>query len=202
MRRVKSLVSLFVLLLLAITSPSCFFPEQFEATIYIGKDRTYSIVYDGILTYVPAKAAEAEGQPLSAKDEQDLKGAERDFAKDPNFKSVRYIGHGQFRVLFKKEGRLDSSVYLFDPDLKIASIIPTKANQVEVTGMKIGPDDIKQLRELKMGIDGRLYIKTDAKVIRHNASSEPWLFGLIGSYGWKIQSVSDPAPYMLIELAP
>ncbi|HDL15008.1 MAG TPA: hypothetical protein ENH28_02450 [Euryarchaeota archaeon] len=200
MKHGKSLLLVITLLFVTVLVSSCLFPEKFEAKININKNGTYSFVYDGILTYVLAKAAEVEQGELSAKDEREIKELEKKFLKDTNFKKVKYIGHGQFKVLYKREGTLNSPMYFLSSDLKIISIIPIKDGKVEIKGMKLNRQDIRQLKALKMKIDGKLKVTTNAKVIKHNAKSTPKLFGLLGSYSWQIKSISDPAPYMLIQL--
>ncbi|HDO25048.1 MAG TPA: hypothetical protein ENG95_00200 [Nitrospirae bacterium] len=201
MKHGTSLLLVITLLLVTVFVSSCLFPEKFEAKININKNGTYSFVYDGILTYVLAKAAEVEQGKLSKKDEREIrKELEKEFLKDPNFKKVKYIGHGQFKVLYKREGTLNSPMYFLSSDMNIISIIPLRDGKVEIKGMKLNRKDIRQLKELKMKIDGKLKVTTNAKVIKHNAKSTPKLFGLLGSYIWQIKSITDPAPYMLIQL--
>ena len=179
---------------------SCFFPEEFAAKITINKDGTYSLVYDGILTFVPAKAAEIQQGKLTSADEREIKKGEQEMLKDPKFKNVKYIGHGQFKVFYKDEGTLNTSIYFINQDQNIVSIVPTNDRKVQIRGMKLDRNDIEQLQKLEMKIDGQLEVTTDAKVIEHNARSAPSFFGLFGSYKWQIKSVNDPAPYMLIQL--
>ena len=179
--------------------PSCILPEKFEAKININKNGTFSFVYDGILTFVLARAAEVQQGKLSAKEEREIKQLEQDFLKDQNFKKVNYIGRGQFKVLYKREGTIESPVHFLNSETKIVSI--TKAQrQIEIKGMRLNKEAIEQLRALNMKVDGRLEVTTNAKVIKHNASSVPHFFGLLGSYTWQIKSVTDPAPYMSLQM--
>lgn len=188
----------FTLLLIATLLTSCWLPEKFNAEIDINKDGSYTLIYDGILTFVMAKAAEIEQGKLSAKDEKDLKDLEKEFKEDKNFKKVKYLGHAQFKVLYEQKGTLNSPVYFLGKDMRILSIIPSSNNTVEIKGMKLDKSDIQQLNELKMKIDGELEVSTDAKILKHNAKSSPKFFG---GYKWKIKSIDDPAPYMTLELA-
>lgn len=200
MRHGKTILSVIILLFLVVILFSCLFPEKFEAKIKVNKDETYSLCYDGILTFVLAKAAEIEQGKLTAKDEKDIKNLEQEFKKDPDVKKVNYISHGQFKVLYERKGTLNSPIYFLNNEIKIFSIIPRKDKKVEINGMKLSRKDMEQLQKLKMKVDGRLEVSTNAKVIKHNASSEPQFFGLLGAYKWQIKSVSDPAPEMLIQL--
>ena len=49
-------------------------------------------------------------------------------------------------------------------------------------------------------IDGELKLSTNGKVIEHNASSTPNLFGLVGGYVGEIKSIDDPQPKILIDI--
>jgi hypothetical protein len=51
-----------------------------------------------------------------------------------------------------------------------------------------------------MAINGVLKVKTNGKVKSHNANSTPSIFSLVGSYTWKISSLRDPVPNIVIEL--
>ncbi len=198
----KTFLSVLTLLFLLGFVSSCLSPEEFEAKININKNGTYSFVYDGILTYVVIKAAEVNKEKLTANDERKMKEEiEQELLKDPNFKKVNYVGHGRFKVLYKREGTLNSPIYFLNRDIsKIISIVPIKEQQVEIRGMKLDKKNIKELQEFGIKVDGQLEVNTNAKVIKHNAKSVPKLFGMMGSYNWQIKSASDPAPYMLLQL--
>lgn len=200
MKRSNIFLLVFTLLFLVGFVSSCLFPEKFEAIISLNKNGKYSFVYDGVLTYVLAKAAEVEQGKLSPKDEREIKKLEQEFLKDPNFKKVNYIGHGQFKVLYKREGTLNSPMYFLSHETDIVSVTPIKDKKVEIKGMKLTKKDIEQLQALNMKVDGRLTVTTNAKLLKHNANSVPWLFGLLGAYKWQIKSLNDPAPYMLLQL--
>lgn len=179
---------------------ACVFPEKFTMNISIKKDRTFSLEYEGILTFVPAKMATAKGGKLSARDESQMNQLKAEFLKDPNFKKVDYKGNGEFEVTYKRVGKLETPVYFLSKDVSILSIVPSKNNQVLLDGMKLGPNDISQLEAAGIGIDGTLSVTTDATVIDDNAGSRPRLFGLLGGYEWTIKSLHDPAPHMVLTL--
>lgn len=177
---------------------SCFFPEQFDAKITINKDGTFSLRYDGILTFIPAKQAEAQ-EKLTPEEENQFKQLEQQLLKEPGFKKAEYQGHGRFKVLCERTGNLNSSVYFPGKDNTILSIAPTQDGKIEVRGMKLSKDDAAGLRQLKMQVDGRVEISTDATVVSHNAKDTPKLGGLWGAYAWQIKNVDDPAPYMAVQ---
>lgn len=202
----KSWAIIFILALALSTIISgCFFPEEFNSKIAINKDGSFDFIFDGILTFVPAKAEEVKSGRLSAKLEKDLKGLEKELSEDPRYTKVKYIGHAQYKVTFKDRGRLDKPYHYFEKsDVQsnpiLISILPQQNKQVKVTGIKLDENTMAQLRPLNMKVNGELNIKTNGKVIKHNAKSSPSIFGLFGTYNWKIQSINDPMPYITIQL--
>jgi hypothetical protein len=93
-------------------------------------------------------------------------------------------------------------MYFFDQGLRYFSIIPLSPHKVQFVGMSINRDyaALKTFRDLKLTVDGKIEINTDGKIIQHNASSAPWLFGLMGGYTWHINSFDNPTPVMIIQL--
>jgi len=192
--------SLFILIAISlIVLSSCWFPEKFDSEITINKDGTYSFVYEGILTFAPARENIAKGKKLSLRDDKEIKEFGKELLKDRNFKKAKYIGQGRFKVLYKSEGIINSPFYFLDHESDFISIIPTSSNKISFKGMELTEDIISKLTKLKMKVDGEIKVNTDAKVLKHNAKSKP-LFGKFGSYEWQIKSLNDPAPYMVLQL--
>ncbi|MBT9168899.1 MAG: hypothetical protein DDT19_02250 [Syntrophomonadaceae bacterium] len=191
----KKYLGKFLLLLTICTLPvfllSCLIPEKFDVKIIINKDKTFSFVYDGILTFVLARGAAVEGS-LSAKDEKELQAmGDQELKRDKNFKKFKYLGKGRYEVFYKKEGELKRKESFFD----FIHIIPLKENKVEIRSIKLSKDDIMQFEALKMKIDGTVEVKTDGNILEQNGKKSFWGSG----YKWRIKSVKDPAPYMLIQ---
>ena len=181
--------------------PSCFFvPEQFEAEVRINKDGTYSLTYEGLLTHIFARAAEVEQGEISAKTRSELREIEEDLRKDSNFEKVEYVGHAQFKVVYKREGTLDRRVHFLGEGAKIVSLVPLSGRKVEIRGIEVIKSDIRELERLGIKGDGTLEVTTGGTVLTHNAESVPWLFGLLGSYRWVFESLRDPAPFMVTQL--
>jgi hypothetical protein len=180
---------------------ACLFPEKFDATITIHKDGRFSLSYEGILTFVLARMAMIENGKLSQEDEREIRGLEKEFLKDPKFRKSKYIGNGQFDVVYELKGSIEEKIYFPDSDIKIVTMRLVEDGLLEIEGMKISQSEINDLKKLKMHLRGNLRIKTNGKVLKENATGKPLLGGLIGTYHWKIESVEDPAPYILIQLS-
>ena len=193
-KRVVITMSIFLVL---VYLPSCLFPEKFVAKINMKKDGTYSITYDGILVSMSYIARNVGSGPFFEALISKARQIEGQMLSNPNFKKVENVGNGRYKVLYKDEGKLGSSVDFLN---EVVSIKRTGKDRVEIRAMKIEREDSKKLENLNMKIDGELRITTNARVVKHNAKSEPWLWGLIGAYTWEIKSVNDPAPYMVVQL--
>lgn len=177
---------------------ACFFPEKFDSDIQIGKDGSYTFRYDGILTFVMARAEQVKAGKLSAKTDADLKKLESDFKKDPGFKSAEYIGNSQYKVRYEKTGLLaDKQTFNFPGDAAIITV-SRKGNLVEIKGLKLSAKELEQLKPLKMEMDGKISLKTTGTVKNHNATSTPTIG--FGSYGWKLKGLDEAAPQMTIEI--
>jgi hypothetical protein len=192
---------LFLLIFFALSNFSCVFPEKFDATITIDKDGRFSLSYEGILTFLLARMAIIENGKLSQQDEKEIKELEKSFLQDPNCKKSRYIGNGQFDIVYERKGLISEPIYFIDSDTKIVTIRLIKHNVVEIKGMKVSQNDLNELKQLKMSLDGHLRIKTNGTVLKENAKGKPLLGGLFGTYHWEIKSVEEPTPYMLIQLS-
>ena len=182
---------------------SCLVPENFKVNVVLHKDGTYTFTYEGILTHAMARAAYVRKE-LSAKDEAEIKKSEKEFAEDTSYKKAIYLGGGQFKVAYEKNGKTTTPFYFTDRDNNFFSIRRVKNkngdNLVEVKGFHAGKKEIRELQEIGIKISGELKIETDGRVIKHNAQSTPKFFGLLSGYKWDIKSAADPAPYMLVNL--
>jgi len=193
---IKLLLPVCTILLLT----SCYVPETFTSNIEISKNNDYKIDYNGILTHALAKAEFVQTGKFSKKTEDALEKEEKKLLKEKIIKKCKYIGNAQFNIYAQSEGKLIKSFRFLGGDSTFVTITPLPKNQIEVTGKKISNKEINELKSMGIKIDGTINLKTQGKVLKHNASSEPKFGGFLGAYTWKIKSPSDPAPYMLIQL--
>lgn len=176
---------------------SCFIPEEFTIKIEVNNDGSYSFIYDGILTYLFARAAAIEA-PLSEEDEAEMKEIENEFKEEPEFKKVSYIGNGQFEVLYEKTGKAGESFYFFDEQFCFFSIVYTKSDTIEISGFQLDKESLKQMEQMKLEIDGEFEILTNANVVKHNSKMKVKKINDKYCYKWKVKSNLEPAPYMLL----
>ncbi|MBC8525418.1 MAG: hypothetical protein ISS28_06405 [Candidatus Cloacimonetes bacterium] len=176
---------------------SCFIPEEFTIKIEVNNDGSYSFIYDGILTYLFARAAAIEA-PLSEEDEAEMKEIENEFKEEPEFKKVNYIGKGQFEVLYEKTGEAGESFYFFDEQYSFFSIVYSKNDTIEISGFQLDKESLAQMEQMQLKIDGEFEILTNATVLKHNSNAKVEKIKSMDCYKWDVKSNLEPAPYMLL----
>jgi len=199
-RMKKNIVVIGLLLTLTLSLTACLFPQAFKASVNINNNGSFTFAYDGILTFVISRAEKVQSGKLSPRTEKGLKELGQKLAEDPAFKKVEYQGDSNFLVSYSKKGALDKPFYFVGKDIRLFSILPKPGGLVEIKGIKLSKKDISKLEALNLKLDGELTIKTDGEVIEQNATSTPSLFGMWGGYQWKITSLEDAQPKMLIKL--
>ena len=180
----------------------CWIPENFEAKVTINKDGSYMFTYDGTLTYALALASAKEGS-LTQKDEAEFKKGENELRKEPGFKKVKYLGKGRYKVLVKKSGNTGERFDFISREMNFFSIIPQNNGLIKITAIRFSKKDINELKSIGAKINGTLTVSVEkgVKVIKHNAQSEPKLFGLLGGYKWELKSV-DAQPFIIVQPSP
>ncbi len=189
----------FVVFLIIAILTGCWVPEQFDAKVVIKKDGSYTFSYDGTLTFALALAATQKGE-LSAKDEAGLKQEAAKIAREPEFKKVDYLGKGRYKVLVEKSGKAGEPYYFLSKEFKTFAVLPQKDGSVSVSAIRPDKKAIQELNSIGAKIDGTLTVSvaSGAKILKHNAQSQPSMFGLFGGYKWQIKS-PDENPYIVIQ---
>lgn len=180
----------------------CWVPENFQAKVTLNKDGSYTFVYDGTLTFAAMLFGGKNGK-LSASDEAALKKETEKIAKEPGFKKVEYLGNARYKVLVEKSGKPGEPYYFLSKDSCAFSILPQKDGTVAVSGVRPDAKSIQELSSVGVKIDGTLSVSVanGAKVLKHNAQSQPKFFGLLGDYKWQIKS-PDANPIMIVQPVP
>ncbi len=172
----------------------CWIPEEFNATIQVNSDGSYTFTYDGTLTYALALAA-AQQDSLSREDEAALAKAVEDIREDPDVKKVTYAGKGRYKVLVERRGRPGEQYYFLSKELNIFSVKPQQDGSIAIAAERFSEKDLAELKAIGAKVEGTLTVSLarGVAVLRHNAQREPKLLGLIGSYEWDIRTVdADP----------
>lgn len=193
----------------------CLFPEKFTAKVDVKKDGSFSYSYDGILTFLPARATAGKGDAAAkeggaakgdgkvkaqAKAQSQLENVERELREKLGCQEAKHVERGQFQVRCARSGKLEKPVYFPSEPQKIFSIVPEPGGTVKLVAASMGKDQIAKLREIGLALDGRLEVTTDAKVVKANATTAPAAGASGGPYVWELKSLDSPAPEMVIKL--
>lgn len=202
MRRMKTFFLYIFVTIIVVLFSACVIPEDYDIFINIDKNGQYIYEFDGIITILGMRANEIKTGNVSKKDESDLKElikkAEEKGEGNAEIIKMEYIGHSQLRVISKEEGVLSKRKQKLIGDL--LEIVQLDNNQVMIKGMDYSKKDIDELNQLDIVPEGKITVKTNAKVIDHNADSKPGWFGLKDSYKWNMESKPNEGIRMLIQL--
>jgi len=194
--RLFSIVSVAGLLLML---SGCFLPENFTAFVKVSKNGNYSFNYNGNLAYVPALSAIKNGS-FGTKDEKTLKEQVKELKKEPDFKDVRYIGKGRYKIAVEHAGKAGESYYFISDQLKIFSIENQKDGTLKIAAFELSKKDIDGLKTIDAKVVGKLTVSIEKgiKVIEHNAQNEPKAFSPYGDYQWGIKN-PESVPFIILK---
>lgn len=192
-------IAFAILLSLSTLLSGCLFPEKFTAKVSINADGSYSTVFNGTVAHVPAlMQAAATKRPLNDKETAEMQSEAAKLAKEPNVKQANYVGNGRFNMTIEGKHKAGARTNLMD----IIKVSTDKAGVITIGSTQLKDKDKAQLRELGLTVSGTLdvVLPRNAEIISSNTTSSPSLFGLLGTYSWKIGSIDD-VPMMKIRLA-
>ena len=95
----------------------------------------------------------------------------------------------------EKSGKPGEPFYFVSREMQVFAVLPQQNRTISVTGIRPKSDELQQLNSIGAKIDGTLSVSVGSgvKVLKHNAESEPTVFGLLGAYKWQIKSpAADP----------
>lgn len=173
---------------------SCYLPENFEATITVKQDGSYSFQYDGNLVFAMALAAKKEGK-LSKEDEKSLKEQGKKLLETPGFKKARYLGNARYQVLVEQSGKFGEDYYFLSKDVSIFSIKDQSDGSLAIKAFQMSVKDLEGLKSINVTIAGTLSVLLDkgVEVLEHNADkASP------GLYQWRIKN-PDKAPFIVVK---
>ena len=193
----KARITVFALIVAMLTG--CWIPEKFDAKVVVNKDGSYTFFYDGTLTFALALAAAQKGE-LSPKDEIAFKQEATKIAREPGFKKVDYLGKGRYKVVVEKNGKPGEPYYFLSKEFKIFSVLTDKTGAITVSAVRHDKKAIQEINAIGAKIDGTLTVSvaSGTKVLKHNALSQPSVFGLFGGYKWQIKS-PDENPFIVVQ---
>ncbi len=183
---------------------SCYLPASFDAEMEISRNGLYKISFDGyivdlnIYRQLSSKKLKPGTKEMKEKTDQII----ADFKRDSDTESVSYFKQGAFKVKWSKGGDIIKTrqAMFFRRNENIFSITYDKKKAIiTLKGKYIKKQDAERFENLGLTLQGVVRIKTDAKVITHNAQ-KVWSEGLVKFYGWRLNSIRDKPPLLIVSL--
>lgn len=196
--KMKRVTALLATLAATAALTGCFIPEKFTASVKMTSDGSYSYRYDGLTAFVPAiLEMKKTGTAPPAKIEQDLQAQADKLGKSPDVQKSVYAGNGRYEFVISGERKPGQAASVLDA----FRVFTDKDGYINITSVGLKPADKAELQKLGLKINGKLEVTLprNAEVISSNATSTPSLFGLFGTYSWKIGSIEE-RPMMKIRL--
>ncbi|MDP2369143.1 MAG: hypothetical protein Q8M25_13095 [Rhodoferax sp.] len=134
----------------------------------------------------------------SVKDDAAMKREAEKVSKNPEVKTMTYLGNARFNLESDAGHKAGSMTNLMGMIL----VSTDKSGVMTIASGRLNDKDKAQLKDLGLTVTGKLEVALprNVEVISSNATSSPKFFGLVGTYSWKIGS-NDDAPMMKIRFA-
>lgn len=191
-----------VLALLAFVLTGCFLPARFDAEIEISRNGFYKMEFEGfiveVLMYRELRDKKLDADAERKKADNFLANIRRSKAT----KEASYFRQGAFKVKWARSGDLlrTPMVNFYRRGEDMLSIRYRKdTGEISVSGKSISKTNRARVSELGIGMEGELRVKTDARVLTHNATSVATAGG-VTTYTWKIETIFAPTPRMTLRL--
>lgn len=192
--------SLFALALAAAVG-GCYLPVRFDSEIEINRYGAYSLIFDGYMAKVELFDGLRAGRITPAEETRQVELIRTDLRRDSATKEFSYVRQGIFKLNWRKSGdlfrtKMISFVRRNENMLSIRYVKTT--GQIILEGTSISADQARQLLAIGLNMEGEVRVITDAEVASHNATQVRE--GPKRTYVWKITSVADPSPRLVISV--
>jgi len=182
----------------------CYLPTDFDVLIQVTGDGRYVLAYKGQLTSVGLAKSLRSGNSTEKESADKIRKVQLGLLKrDSGFKSVEYEGQGRYLVDYESMGRVQKHrfVTFVDGSSKFLTIkYLEKEGTVTVSGEKMKDQFVRELINMGLQPSGVLRVRTDAKVLEHNADNVRGK--RTREYTWDIKGFRGPAPKFVMELRP
>lgn len=193
-----------VLTFAVVALTSCYLPASFDAEMEISRTGLYRISFDGyivdmnIYQGLSSKKLTEGSEELKVKTDRIV----ADFKRDKSTQSVSYYKQGAFKVKWSKGGdiiKVRQSIFFRRNENMFSVTYDKKKATITLKGKYITKQNASRLEKMGLSLQGVVRIKTDAKVITHNAQ-KVWNEGAIKYYGWRLESLRDKPPLLIVSL--
>ena len=176
-------------------------PEQFDASVAVHADGSYTYSYHGNLIFVPALVQLCRAGYLEAHFEAQLKNAAAQLIQE-GFQTAEYLGGGRYLVVLERSRARGQPSYFPSREMKVFSIRPQPDGSIVISGSRPDASTPCQLIGTDAEIDGKLAVRLAeaVEVLEHNAQIAPSSPAALGAFQWRIKS-PDADPFMIVRPA-
>lgn len=188
---------------LAVVLGGCYMPVRFDAEIELTRGGYYELIFDGYMADVGLYEGINKGTISPAEERIKAERIKTDVTRDKSVKEFAYIEQGHFKVNWRKSGDLIRArmVTFLRRNEKFLSIkYIKKTGLISMEGVAVASKNAKKLLAIGLNSQGQIRVKTDAKVISHNATKVRDKDKAKKIYVWQIKSILDPVPRLTISL--
>jgi len=195
----RALTLLAVLPLLS----ACYLPARFDAEIDLRRTGLYSIEFIGYIAEINLYRKLHEGSIDKEEENERREIIENDFRRDESTKEVSYFQKGHFKVHWVKKGDLVKNrfVTFFRRNENMISLsMSPKTGAIDIRGKYLKKQDKDRLVKYGLWMEGEVRVKTDTKIVDHNATQVIEGEGREKTLIWRITSPYDPSPKLKLFL--
>lgn len=178
----------------------CYFPLRFDIEVELSRQGFYKIIFDGYIVNVPLYQGLVEKKINSKEEAKKVKDVETDITRDSSTKEFKYFQQGRFKVHWEKEGDItrQKMVTFMRRNAAFLTIKYSKKRYtIEISSTSLSSEQKAQLRKIGLDMVGEIRVKTDARVISHNATKKGTATKF---YIWKINGLNSKTANMLVSL--
>jgi hypothetical protein len=189
--------------LLAAGLGGCYVPLRFDAEAVLTRQGFYTLSYSGQIAWLPLVDDLRERRLSPVEERQKAERITADLARDSAARSVRYLRDGVFDLDWRKSGdlfaaRMVSFLRRNESILTLKYIKDTGLATLE--GRSLTPADAGRATGYRVEVRGQLKVKTDARVIDHNATRVVAIGPGEQIYVWTVNGPYEPPPRMVVDL--
>ena len=188
-----------VVLLTALLA-GCYLPIKFDAEVEITRNGYYSVIFDGYLVSIPLILGLRDATISSLEENEKVGNILKDFKRDSAVKEVKYFKQGRFKVNWQKKGdllRARMVTFLRRNELILIVKYVKETGLITVQTNPIARSTAQRLLSSGLSMQGQLRVKTDLRVVNHNATKIVKKATPI--YVWDIKSILDTPPKINLE---
>ena len=180
---------------------SCYVPAKFEADLNIDESGKFAFRYNGNLLAVTLLRKLSFGEVTKENLAENAAIYERDLARDSGFKKIKHLEGAMYGVEFDRQGDIvkERTFSFVRSNALFLGVKRRKDGLIEVFGSRPPKNLVDALIDYGFDVRGVFRVWTNAKVVSHNAQQSREE-GSPKVYQWRIQSMRDTPPSLILEL--